>query len=91
MELQKFVNQEAGQTITLTPDTPFDSSVFEQPIQSSRRETIFEMKAKWEKAKRQFNVLWTDDFGSLWQVIRLKFDWKESRDELLDWLGGWGE
>ncbi len=40
---------------------------------------------QWEKAERQFKVLWTDDFGSLWQVIRLEFDLKDSWDEVKEW------
>ena len=44
-----------------------------------------EKRKAFEKAVRQFNVLWTDDFGSLWQVIRLDFNINNTMKDVKEW------
>jgi heme/copper-type cytochrome/quinol oxidase subunit 4 len=63
----------------------------DEDIENTDRQSLSEYEdfkkrlQQWEKAERQFKVLWTDDFGSLWQVIRLEFDLKDSWDEVKEW------
>ena len=63
----------------------------DEDVENTDRQSLSEYEdfkkrlQQWEKAERQFKVLWTDDFGSLWQVIRLEFDLKDSWDEVKEW------
>ena len=103
-KLEEFVEERSEKAINLQANPDFDFKTFEKSLskkidqneikESNDKEQLSEFDefqkrlARWQKAERQFKVLWTDDFGSLWQVIRLEFDVKESWDDVKEW---WNE
>lgn len=87
--IERFLSAEIDVKLDLRKvESPnFDS--YKPMIREARLKKITEMNAKWRQSIRQFKVLWTDDFGSLWQVIRMEFDWKKNKDELWEWWSDW--
>lgn len=86
--VEEFLSDELDEEIKLVSWEEFDREKFGKMVEVAREQSVLKTYANWQKAKKQFQVLWTDDFGSLWQVIRLEFDWKKNRKEILDW---WNE
>lgn len=61
----------------------------DQITDSEKKKKYLELLKKVRRTDKQFQVLWTDNFGSLWQVIRLEFDWKENKKEVKEWFKEW--
>lgn len=67
-----------------------DFEKYASQLENDEQKTrLAELLTAVEKADSQYQVLWTDDFGSLWQVIRLEFDWESNRKELKEWIDDW--
>ncbi|MEE2641236.1 MAG: fused MFS/spermidine synthase [Planctomycetota bacterium] len=90
-DLEGFIREEAGIRLELDESEDIDMQKIVPELLEKRKQYVAETREKYQKALKQFDVLWTDDFGSLWQVIRMEFDWEENRKELAEWWKEWNE
>lgn len=57
----------------------------EQLSSAEKKKEFKKLLQKLRTVDKQFQILWEDDFGSLWQVIRMEFDWEENKKEIKEW------
>ena len=83
--LEDFIKENGGNSKDSLLKEKEGLSQFRSSLSLDKKTEFDKLIAQHNLAEKQFDVLWTDDFGSLWQVIRLEFDLKSSWQDLKDW------